>query len=139
MTPAEQAAPAITEGSQLDALRASGTKLVSDSGEIDLLRASKDKWGVVDATTNPSLVLKAAAGASVAALADKAVQQEAAERALNKGGGGGDVTSEASAAGELFSVLLGREILGEIPGRVSTETDARLAYDTEGIITQVRF
>lgn len=135
-TAAESVAPIISTGSQLDALRAAGTKIVLDSGELDLLRINREKWSVVDTTTNPSLVLKAAGGSGLMSLAKKAVEL-AGSRPLD-GDRAADDAGTVAAASEIFSVLLGVGILKEVPGRISTETDARIAHDKDDIISQAR-
>lgn len=104
---------------QLDSLR-QFTTVVADTGDFETMR----KHRPTDATTNPSLILKAA-------------QQEENRHLLEK-----VVSDHASAsASELVDHLLvafGREILTIIPGRVSTEVDARLSFDTQASIERAR-
>ncbi len=83
-----------------------------------------------DATTNPTLILKAVEKDENASLADKAVAS------CRDSGLSGQALVDAVAS-ELL-VLFGIEILNIIPGRVSTEVDARLSYDTEGTIAKAR-
>src|SRR5262249_20433123 len=83
-----------------------------------------------DATTNPSLLYQAAQKPQYAHLVEKALHQAAEQ------GGTRDEQTEAFMDG-LF-VAFGREILKIIPGRVSTEVDAGLSFDTEGTLAKAR-
>jgi transaldolase len=103
---------------QLESLRRHST-VVADSGDIDAVA----RWKPQDATTNPSLLLAAAGDARYRRLVEDAVA---------RGGGGTEATME-----HLF-VNFGREILGHIAGRVSTEVDARLSFDGRGSIDKAR-
>jgi len=102
----------------LDALRRHST-VVADTGDIDAVA----RWRPQDATTNPSLLLAAAQDARYRPLV---------EDALSRGQGAAEPTLEW-----LF-VLFGREILKHVQGRVSTEVDARLSFDTEGTMAKAR-
>jgi transaldolase len=104
----------------LDQLKASGTVVVSDSGDFDSIAVYKPQ----DATTNPSLILAAANKPQYARLIDSAVA------AAKKEGGTADV--QAVNALDSLLVAFGTEILKIVPGRVSTEVDARLSFDKEG-------
>ena len=104
--------------SQLEALRQHSV-VVADTGDIDAVA----RWRPQDATTNPSLLLAAAQDARYRPLV---------EDALARGKGAAEPTLEW-----LF-VLFGREILQHVQGRVSTEVDARLSFDTEGAIAKAR-
>ena len=104
--------------SQLDSLRRHST-VVADTGDIDAIA----RWRPQDATTNPSLLLAAAREARFRPLV---------EDALERGRGA------AAPALEWLCVLFGREILKHIPGRVSTEVDARLSFDAEGSMAKAR-
>ncbi len=117
--------PAATKLSQLDQLK-KFTKVVADTGDFETMREFKPQ----DATTNPSLILQAAQKSDYAALVDKAV-------ADNKNSG---LSGEALIDDVIDHVLVnfGLEILKIVPGRVSTETDARLSFDTEGSIAKGR-
>lgn len=106
--------------SQLDQLRTLST-VVADTGDIDAMTRYKP----MDATTNPSLLLKAAA---LPAYADHI------DAALREARGQGD-TRIADACDRL-AVAIGGEILKLIPGRVSTEVDARLSFDTDAMIAK---
>ncbi len=111
--------------SQLDQLK-QFTTVVADTGDFQTIK----EFAPQDATTNPTLILKAVEKEEYAALADQAVA------ACRDSGLGGQNLVDAVAS-ELL-VLFGIEILNIIPGRVSTEVDARLSYDTEGTIKKAR-
>ncbi|KAG5641905.1 hypothetical protein DXG03_003992 [Asterophora parasitica] len=104
----------------LDQLKQTGTVVVSDSGDF----ASIDVYKPQDATTNPSLILAAAGKPGYAKLIDVAVQYGKSK--------GGDLESQTNHAVDRLLVEFGKEILAIIPGRVSTEVDARLSFDKEG-------
>lgn len=91
------------------------TTVVADTGDLDAITRLKP----VDATTNPSLLLKAASLPRYADLLGSAMQ-----------GCQGDV----GLACDRFAVAVGQEILKVIPGRISTEVDARLSFDTEATL-----
>jgi transaldolase len=96
------------------------TTIVADTGDFQSLKA----YAPQDATTNPSLILKAVQKDEYRHLLEKAVRDNAGKP-----------------MGEIIDRLLvafGQEILKVIPGRVSTETDARLSFDTEGTIAKGR-
>jgi len=107
---------------QLDQLK-QFTVVVADTGDFATLR----RYTPRDATTNPSLILKAALMPEYAALMDKAV-------ADNQQKFGGDELL-ARVLDDLM-VLFGVEILKIIPGRVSTETDANLSFDTAALVAK---
>ncbi|QXD32500.1 transaldolase [Candidatus Pelagisphaera phototrophica] len=111
--------------SQLDQLK-QFTTVVADTGDFQTIK----EFAPQDATTNPTLILKAVEKDEYASLADKAVAS------CRDSGLSGQALVDAVAS-ELL-VLLGIEILNIIPGRVSTEVDARLSYDTEGTIAKAR-
>ncbi|WP_165669428.1 transaldolase [Metapseudomonas otitidis] len=100
--------------SKLDQLK-QFTTVVADTGDLDAIARLKP----VDATTNPSLLLKAAALLRYADLLDQAVAGSAGDLGL---------------ACDRFGVAVGQEILKVIPGRISTEVDARLSFDTEATL-----
>lgn len=104
----------------LDYLKQTGTIVVSDSGDFESIDAYKPQ----DATTNPSLILAAANKAAYGHLIDAAVSYGKSK--------GGDLENQANAAMDRLLVGFGIEILKIIPGRVSTEVDARLSFDKEG-------
>ncbi len=102
------------------------TTVVADTGEIEAIK----KYQPEDATTNPSLILKAAQIAEYAPLIDQAI--EYAKTQSN------EKTQQVQDTCDMLAVNIGKEILKTIPGRISTEVDARLSYDTEGSIAKAR-
>lgn len=92
------------------------TDVVADTGDIEAIR----KYQPLDATTNPSLLYKAAQMDQYAPLVRDALGS----------------TESITAAGDKLSVAIGCEILKLIPGKVSTEVDARLSFDTEASIAK---
>jgi transaldolase len=98
------------------------TDVVADTGDVEAIR----RFTPQDATTNPSLLLKAAGLPAYAPLLDGARQKADAE--------GGDTATRLAACCDHFAVAVGREILSIVPGRVSTEVDARLSFDTSATI-----
>ena len=105
------------------------TKVVADTGDFEAILRFKPQ----DSTTNPSLITAAAQLPQYKHLVDEVVLQakkDAGAKASDK-----DV---AKLAFERLAVAFGEKILAEIPGRVSTEVDARLSYDTEGTLKQAR-
>ena len=110
----------------LEKLR-SMTKVVADTGDFEAILRFKPQ----DSTTNPSLITAAAQLPQYKHLVDEVVEQaktDLGSNALNK-----DI---ANLAFQRLAVAFGYKILAEIPGRVSTEVDARLSYDTEATIAQ---
>ena len=107
--------------SSLDALKQTGTVVVTDTGEFDLIAKYKPQ----DATTNPSLILAAAKKPEYAKLIDDAVASTKE---------GGSKQEKAAIALDKLLVEFGAKILDIVPGRVSTEVDANLSYDTKGTI-----
>jgi transaldolase len=118
-------APVSTQVSQLEQLK-KFTKVVADTGDFESMREFKPQ----DATTNPSLILAAASKPQYAHIVDKVI-------ADRKGSGltGGKQIEDII---DNILVAFGLEILDIVPGRVSTETDARLSFDTEGSIQKGR-
>jgi len=102
------------------------TTLVADTGDIEAIR----QYTPQDATTNPSLLLKA-----VALPHYQGQLQQAREFAASKGG---DSQTQVENATDKLAVLIGREILNIVPGRVSTEVDARLSFDKDASIERAR-
>ncbi len=100
------------------------TVVVADTGDIDAIRLHRPQ----DATTNPSLLLKAAQQPAYRALVDGALAAAAAT------GTTGAARTEAFM--DRLAVAFGCEILKIIPGRVSTEVDARHSFDTEATIAK---
>ena len=110
---------------QLDQLK-QFTKVVADTGDFESMKAYKPQ----DATTNPSLILAAASKAEYAPLVDKAV--------ADRKGSGLTGAKQVDDVVDHILVNFGLEILKIVPGRVSTETDARLSFDTAGSIAKGR-
>src|SRR5271170_2768099 len=102
------------------------TTVVADTGDIEAIAAHKPR----DATTNPSLLLQAAQKPQYQNLVDDAL--DFALRA------GGDKTVRSVAFMDRLFIDFGREILKIVPGRVSTEVDAGLSFDTEATLAKAR-
>jgi transaldolase len=109
----------------LDSLRRQ-TVIVADTGDIDAIAQYKPQ----DSTTNPSLLLKAAAQPQYRALVDEAVKFAGAQSS--------DESQRKSAFLEKLAVNFGCEILKIVPGRVSTEVDASFSFDSTGTIGKAR-
>jgi transaldolase len=110
---------------QLDQLR-QFTKVVADTGDFESMRRFQPQ----DATTNPSLILAAVQKPEYAPIIER-VLSEGLENGLAGEKALGDIMDR-------LLVAFGLEILKIVPGRVSTETDARLSFDTEGTIVKAR-
>lgn len=106
----------------LEQLKASGTVIVTDTGEFESIAKYKPQ----DATTNPSLILAASKKPEYAKLIDVAI-----DYAKNKGS---SKQEKAAIALDRLLVEFGKEILKIVPGRVSTEVDASLSFDKEATI-----
>jgi len=102
------------------------TTIVADTGDVGAIRAVKPQ----DATTNPSLVLKASALPEYAPLIDDAIAYAKAQ--------GGDKAQQIENAADKLAVSIGLEILKVVPGKISTEVDARLSFDKEAMLTKAR-
>lgn len=115
----------MAQPSQLDQLKQM-TVVVADTGDFESMK----KYQPRDATTNPSLILAAASKSDYAYLVDKAVTDR------KKSG----LTGAKQIEDIIDNVLVnfGLEILKIVPGRVSTETDARLSFDTAGTLAKAR-
>lgn len=111
--------------SQLEQLK-KVTTVVADTGDFQLMR----EFSPQEATTNPSLILQASEKPAYAHLLQQAAQE------VNKKGLTG--TTRIDALMDNVLVLFGIEILKVVPGRVSTEVDARLSFDTESTVTKAR-
>ncbi|WP_188566071.1 transaldolase [Undibacterium terreum] len=96
------------------------TTVVADTGDFQSIKA----YAPQDATTNPSLILKAVQKAEYRPLLEQAVKEHAGK-------------SIAEIIDHLL-IAFGLQILKEIPGRVSTETDARLSFDTDATVAKGR-
>lgn len=110
----------------LDQLKATGTVVVSDSGDFESIGVYKPQ----DATTNPSLILAAAGKPAYAKIIDAAVAE-----AKSSGAKGDELVEHAT---DNVLVAFGTEILKIVPGRVSTEVDARLSFDKEATKAKAR-
>lgn len=110
---------------QLDSLR-SMTVVVADTGDIDAIK----KYQPQDATTNPSLILSASALPQYAPLIDEAIAYAKAQSA--------DKAQQLIDAEDKLAVNIGLEILKIVPGRISTEVDARFSYDTQATVEKAR-
>src|SRR6516164_5773763 len=102
------------------------TVVVADTGDIEAIAKHKPQ----DATTNPSLLLKAAQQPQYQNLVDDALNF--AVRA------GKDQAARSVAFMDRLFIDFGCEILKIVPGRVSTEVNARLSFDTEGTLAKAR-
>ncbi|MDN3616713.1 transaldolase [Vibrio gallaecicus] len=102
------------------------TTVVADTGDIEAI----SKYTPEDATTNPSLILKAAQIAEYAPLIDASIEYAKAQS--------GDKAQQVQDTCDMLNVNIGKEILKVVPGRISTEVDARLSYDLEGSVTKAR-
>ena len=104
--------------SHLDSLR-QYTTIVADTGDFESIR----EYTPQDATTNPSLILKAAQMDEYAELVEKVLAEDG---------------NEMAEALDKLAVFFGLEILKIVPGRVSTEVDARLSFDTQATLDKAR-
>ena len=98
------------------------TVVVADSGDFETIAQYQPR----DTTTNPSLLFKAAQMPHYRSLLDKAIESAQSD--------GGDHAQQMEAVIDRLFVAFGKEILQIIPGRVSTEVDAHLSFDTEASI-----
>ncbi|MFN9486313.1 MAG: transaldolase [Cyanobacteriota bacterium] len=105
------------------------TVVVADTGDIEAIRQFTPR----DATTNPSLILAAAQIPTYQNLIDRSLSES--RTVMGESAPVEDVVAEAL---DEISVTFGKEILRIVPGRVSTEVDARLSYDTEATIEKAR-
>ena len=102
------------------------TVVVADTGDIDSIRQYQPE----DATTNPSLLFKAARMTQYSHLVDDAINL-----GKTSGKNGQDLLDTIL---DQLAVNFGKEILEIVPGRISTEVDARLSFDREGTIERAR-
>jgi transaldolase len=102
------------------------TTVVADTGDFESMKTYHPQ----DATTNPSLILQAAAKPEYRHLVERAISEVTAS----------DLTGPAltEAILDRILILFGLEILKIVPGRVSTEVDARLSFDTEATVAKAR-
>jgi len=111
--------------SKLERLREM-TVVVADTGDIAAVRRLNPQ----DCTTNPTLLLKAAGDPASAPLVDEAI---AWGRSLS-----GPIEARAEAVCDRLAVSFGAELAGIVPGRVSTEVDADLSFDTQATLAKAR-
>ncbi|KZY36096.1 MULTISPECIES: transaldolase [unclassified Oleiphilus] len=111
--------------SKLEQLR-QYTTVVADTGDIDAIK----KWQPQDATTNPSLILKAAPLPQYRPLIDNAINYGSSQ--------GKSDQEQLSLACDHLAVSIGTEISKVVPGRVSTEVDARLSFDTPATVAKAK-
>ncbi|MGL5798897.1 MAG: transaldolase [Plesiomonas sp.] len=102
------------------------TTVVADTGDIEAIK----RYQPEDATTNPSLILNAAQIPDYAPLIDDAIAYAKVQSC--------DHTQQIVDAADKLAVNIGLEILKTVPGRISTEVDARLSYDTEASLIKAR-
>lgn len=100
------------------------TTVVADTGDLEAIR----RYQPIDATTNPSLLLKAAAIEEYRPLLEKSLTDTQ----------NAHPNQRITLASEHLAVNIGREILSIIPGKMSTEVDARLSFDTAATISTAR-
>jgi transaldolase len=105
------------------------TKVVADSGDINSIVQFKP----TDSTTNPSLIAAAAQMPAYAPIVDNVLME-----ARGHAGASASDKDVAALAFKTLAVAFGRKILDIVPGRVSTEVDARLSYDSEKTMEQAR-
>lgn len=105
------------------------TVVVADTGDIEAMEEFRPQ----DATTNPSLITTAAQMPHYQPIVDGVLME--ARNELGEGASDNDV---ANLAFKRLAIAFGKKILAIVPGRVSTEVDARLSYDTEKTIAQAR-
>lgn len=102
------------------------TTVVADTGDLEAIA----QWRPVDATTNPSLLLKAAASEAYRPMLDAAIAESMSARAAD--------ADQLAYATDMLAVMAGEKILKLIPGVVSTEVDARLSFDTAATVARAR-
>jgi transaldolase len=105
------------------------TVVVADTGDIEAM----EKFRPQDATTNPSLITTAAQMPQYQPIVDGVLKDS-----RNELGEGATDQAVANLAFQRLAIAFGKKILAIVPGRVSTEVDARLSYDTEATIAQGR-
>ena len=102
------------------------TTVVADTGDFDAIA----QYSPEDATTNPSLLLKAAQMPAYRSLVDSVIESVSSGKMSSD--------EQLSACMDRLAVGFGEKILETIPGRVSTEVDARLSFDKDGSIAKAR-
>ncbi|PKO91769.1 MAG: transaldolase [Betaproteobacteria bacterium HGW-Betaproteobacteria-1] len=102
------------------------TTIVADTGDVEAIKSVKP----VDATTNPSLLLKASTLPQYAHLIDESIAYAKAQ--------GGSKDAQVENAADKLAVLIGVEISKVVPGRISTEVDARLSFNVDKMVAKGR-
>ncbi|MFM9912774.1 MAG: transaldolase [Methylophilaceae bacterium] len=102
------------------------TTIVADTGDVEAIKSVKP----VDATTNPSLLLKASTLPQYAPLIDDAIAYAKKQ--------GGSKENQIENAADKLAVSIGLEIQKHIPGRISTEVDARLSFNVDAMVAKGR-
>jgi len=102
------------------------TTIVADTGDVEAIKSVKP----VDATTNPSLLLKASTLPQYAHLIDESIAYAKAQ--------GGSKEAQIENAADKLAVLIGVEISKVVPGRISTEVDARLSFNIDKMVAKGR-
>jgi transaldolase len=102
------------------------TVVVADTGDFEAMKAYKPQ----DATTNPSLILQASQKAEYRSLVDQAIAESQSSGLSGQ--------ARLDAVLDRILILFGLEILKIVPGRVSTEVDARLSFDTQATVDKAR-
>ena len=105
------------------------TVVVADTGDLEAIRTFKP----IEATTNPSLILAAAQIPAYQNLIDHSLRSS-----RDRVGSDASIQEVVDEALDDICVTFGKEILEIIPGRVSTEVDARLSFDKEATIKKAR-
>ena len=100
------------------------TTIVADTGEVDAIKTLKP----VDATTNPSLLLKASQLPQCESMIEEAIAYAKAQ--------GGSTEEQIENAADKLAVAVGLEILNHIPGRISTEVDASLSFNIDKMVAK---
>jgi len=98
------------------------TTIVADTGEVDAIKTLKP----VDATTNPSLLLKASQLPQCESMIEEAIAYAKSQ--------GGSTEEQVENAADKLAVAVGLEILNHIPGRISTEVDASLSFNIDKMV-----
>lgn len=102
------------------------TTIVADTGDVEAIKSVKP----VDATTNPSLLLKASTLPQYAPLIEESIAYAKKQ--------GGSKAEQVEHAADKLAVLIGLEILKHVPGRISTEVDARLSFNIDAMVAKGR-
>jgi transaldolase len=113
--------------SKLDHLRLM-TTVVADTGDIDAVRRLKP----VDCTTNPTLILKAVENPAYASIVDEAISWGKTQSGMTS------AHAPVHAVCDRLAVAFGAQLAGIVPGRVSTEVDADLSFDTAASVDKAR-